>query len=226
MRLKNKLFVILLLSMPVLFSSCFEVIEEITMGKDGAGTMTLTVNFSQSKTRIAAIMLMDSIHGYKVPRKQEIQQEIDKTVVQLNRMPGISNVKSTADFTNFVGDIRFSFKDVADVNHLIKALLEQYKVQNVNVPTYNYNKENARFSRDYSYSSDVKEEFGQLKERDKNIFKTAAYVSILRFDTPISSFSNKLARISKNQQAIIQRLAIPDLINGQANISNQVQLSK
>lgn len=39
-------------------------------------TMTLTVNFCQSRTRIAAIMLADSIHGYKVPGKQEM----DKTV--------------------------------------------------------------------------------------------------------------------------------------------------
>jgi hypothetical protein len=188
--------------------------------------MVLTVNFSQSKTRIAAIMLMDSIHGYKVPDKQEIKQEIDKTVAQLSRMPGISNVKSTADFTNFVADIRFSFKDISDVNHLIKALLEQYKVKNTNIPTYNYNKEDALFTRVYSYSNDVRAQFNQLKDRDKEIFSTAAYVSILRFETIITSYSNKLTRISKNQRAIIQRVAIPDLISGRDNISNQIQLSK
>ncbi|SFD87403.1 hypothetical protein SAMN05518672_103629 [Chitinophaga sp. CF118] len=223
---KNRLFVIFLLTIPVFFTSCFEVIEEIIMRKDGTGTMVLTVNLSQSKTRIAAIMLMDSIHGYKVPDKQEIQQEIDKTVAQLGSMPGISNVRSTADFTNFVGDIRFSFRDVSDVNHLIKALLEQYKVKSTNIPTYNYNKEDARFTRVYSYSNDVRTQFNQLKDRDKEVFSAAAYVSILRFETIITSYSNKLARISKNQQAIIQRLAIPDLINGRANISNQIQLLK
>jgi hypothetical protein len=224
--LRNKHFVTLLLAISIFFTSCFEVIEEITLSKDGTGTMRLTVNCSQSKTRIAAIMLMDTIHGHKVPRKQEIQQEIDKTVAQLSRMPGISNVKSTVDFTNFIADIRFSFKDVADVNHLTKALLEQYKVKSTNIPTYSYNKEEARFSKDYSYSGDVKKQFNQLKDRDKEIFKTAAYVSILRFETTITDYSNKLARISRNQQAIIQRMAIADLINGRINISNQVQLSK
>ncbi|GAA3934096.1 hypothetical protein GCM10022209_30560 [Chitinophaga oryziterrae] len=196
------------------------------MGKDGTGTMTLTVNFSQSRTRIAAIMLADSIHGYKVPSKQEIQQEMDKTVAQLNKMPGISNVGSTADFTNFVASIHFSFKDVADVNHLIRALLEQYKVKDTNIPTYNYNKDETRFTREYTYSNDVRTQFNQLTNRDKEIFSNAAYISILRFESTITSYSNKLARISKNQQAIIQRLAIPDLINGRTNISNQVQLSK
>lgn len=223
---KNKPIVICLLSISLFFSSCFEVIEEITLGKDGTGNMMLTVNLSQSKTKIAAIMLMDSINGYKVPHKQEIQQEIDKTVAQLSRMPGISNVKSTADFTNFVANISFSFKDVANVNHLTKALLEQYNVKNPNIPTYNYNKADATFTRDYSYSSDVKEQFNKLRNRDKEIFSTANYISILRFGTPITSYSNKLAKVSKNQQAMIQRFTILDLINGRANISNQVQLLK
>lgn len=223
---KNKLLVVCLFAIPVFFSSCFEVIEEITIGKDGTGNMTLTVNFSQSKTRIAAIMLIDSINGYKVPRKQEIQQEIEKTVAQLNSIPGITNVKSNADFSNFIATISFSFKDVKDVNNLIKDLLEQYKVKSTNVPTYNYNKTNALFTREYNSSGEVREQFSQLKDRDKEIFKAAAYISILRFEQTIASYSNKLARISKNQQAIIQRLSIPDLIYGRANISNQVQLSK
>jgi len=222
---KIKLFIILLI-IPVFLSSCFEVIEEITLGKDGTGTMALTVNFSQSRTRIAAIMLTDSIHGYKVPHKQEIQQEIDKTVALLNKMPGISNVKSTADFTNFVASIHFSFKEVANVNHLIRALLEQYKVESANIPTYNYNKDETRFTREYTYSGDVRTQFNQLTNRDREIFNNAAYVSIFRFESAITSYSNKQARISKNQQAIIQRLSITDLINGRANISNQIQLSK
>lgn len=213
---KNRLFLILLL--PLFFSSCFEVIEEITLKKDGTGTMALTVNFSQSKNRIAGILLMDSIQGYKVPSKQEIQQEIDKTVAQLNKMPGISNVKSTTDFTNFIADVRFSFRDIDDVNHLIKSLLEQYKVKSSSVPTYSYDKEDAKFSREYSYSNEL--------NKHKAVFNTAFYVSIIRFESTIISCSNKLAKISKNQQAIIQRIAIPELMNGRANISNQVQLSK
>jgi predicted DNA-binding protein YlxM (UPF0122 family) len=220
---KNKLLVICVLAMPLFFSSCFEVIEEITLTKDGAGTMRLTINVSQSKSKLAAIMLMDSINGYKVPRKQDIQEQIDKTVAQLNDMPGISNVKSSTDFTNFVADIRFSFRDVADVNRLMKTLMEQY---NVNLPRYSYNKENALFTREYSSSKDVRDQYSQLSNRDKEIFRAAAYISILRFENTITSYSNKLATLSKNQQAIIQRLSMPDLINGRTNISNQVQLSK
>lgn len=56
-------------------SSCFEVIEEIALKNDGTGDVVLTINLSQSKTKVASVMLLDSVQGYKVPSKQKIQQE-------------------------------------------------------------------------------------------------------------------------------------------------------
>jgi hypothetical protein len=223
---RDKFLVISLLMITGCFSSCFEVIEEINMKKDGSGMMTLTVNFSQSKTKLAAIMLLDTINGRKVPDKQEIQQEIAKTITQLEKMPGVSNVKNTLDFTNFIATVNFSFKDISDVNRLSKSLLQQYKAPDVDIPTYSYNKEDARFSSNYSYSGDVRAQFNKLSNRDKEIFKSATYTSIFRFESPITSYNNKLANVSRNQLATMQRCAILDVINGKINISNQVQLSK
>lgn len=223
---KNKSFFICLLIIPVLFTSCFEVIEDVSIGKNGAGNMKLTVNFSQSRTRLAAIMLMDSINGYKVPGKQEIQREMEKTVAQLEKMRGISNVKNTLDFTNFIATISFSFTDAEDINNLTRTILEQYKVKGTNAAIYRYNKEKASFSREYSYSSNIREQYNQLSGRDKEIFRAASYVSIFRFENTITGYSNKQARLSQNQLAIMQRCPVLDLINGNINISNQVQLLK
>lgn len=47
------------------FSSCFQVIEEINLTKAGSGTVNLTLNLSASKTKVASVMLMDSIQGYR-----------------------------------------------------------------------------------------------------------------------------------------------------------------
>ena len=51
------------------FTSCFEIVEEVTLKKDGSGEMSFSINLSQSKTKLNSIMLMDSINGYKVPKK-------------------------------------------------------------------------------------------------------------------------------------------------------------
>ncbi|MDO7743668.1 MAG: hypothetical protein MUP99_07845, partial [Pedobacter sp.] len=90
------------------FSSCFQVIEEINVTSNGSGTVTLTVNLSSSKAKVASIMLLDSINGYKVPTKQKIQQEMDEVVVYLKNSPGIGNVTKRVDFDNYIATVSFS----------------------------------------------------------------------------------------------------------------------
>jgi hypothetical protein len=223
---KNACFVVPLFIISVLLSSCFEVIEDVTVKKDGTGSMKLTVNLSQSKTKIGAIMLMDSIQGYKVPDRNEIEEQMEQAVARLRTMKGISNVSHTVDFTNFIASINFSFRNVTDVNGLVKELLDEYKVKTKIPVTYHYDREDARFSRDYTYSADVKEQYTRLKERDKEVFRSASFISILRFENPISSYSNQGAKMSKNQQAIMQRLPLSDLVSGKTDISNHIQLSR
>ena len=223
---RNVRFIIPLFIISVLLSSCFEIIEDVTVKKDGSGNMKLTLNFSQSKTKIGAIMLMDSINGYKVPGRKEIEDQIEQAAARLRTMKGISNVSHTVDFTNFIASINFSFRNVADVNNLVKELLAEADVKTKIPLSYRYNRDEARFSKDYTFSPDVKEQYNKLKERDKEVFRSASYISILRFENTISSFSNQGAKMSKNQLAIMQRLPVSDLVNGKADISNQIQLSK
>lgn len=224
--LKKLRSVIILIFIPFIFSSCFEIIEEITMRADGSGDMTITINLSQSKTKVASILLMDSINGYKVPSKQMIQREVNEAVADLKKMPGISNVKSTTDFTNYIGTITFSFKEVANINNISKKILETQKIKTTNVSTYTYNKTTTTFAREYKYNANAKSEFNKLKKEDKDVFKTATYTSIYRFPNTIAKHSNPLAKVSKSQRAVMQKCSVMDLINGKTSVTNIVQLSK
>ena len=73
----------------LLLSSCFQVVEEVTLKNDGTGEMQLTVNFSQSRSKLASIMLMDSLNGYKIPSEKDIQQFMNETVDYLNKSKGM-----------------------------------------------------------------------------------------------------------------------------------------
>ena len=55
-------FILFIFLIPTL-SSCFQIIEEITMRNDGTGDVLLTINLSQSKTKVATVMLLDSVQG-------------------------------------------------------------------------------------------------------------------------------------------------------------------
>jgi len=219
---KLLLFIFLI---PVL-SSCFEVIEEISMKNDGTGDVTLTINLSQSKTKVASVMLLDSVQGYKVPSKQKIQQELNEAVSYLRKSDGISNVKSTSDFNNYIATISFSFKDVSNINNITKNILARQKIKATNTSSYTYNKATKTFSRKYQAIGTAKTEFNKLKAKDKAVFNGATYTSIYRFESVVTSSSNPASNVSKSKKAVMLKSSITDLINAKINVSNTIQLSK
>lgn len=226
MKLKQFYTLLLFIVLIPFLSSCFEVIEEIAMKNDGTGDMVLTINLSQSKTKVASVMLLDSVQDYKVPSKQKIQQELNEAVAYLRKSEGISNVKSTSDFNNYIATISFSFKDVSNINNITKNILAQQKIKATNTSSYTYNKATKTFSRKYQAIGSAKTEFNKLKAKDKAIFNGATYTSIYRFETVVTSSTNPASNVSKSKKAVMLKSSIMDLINGKINVSNSIQLSK
>src|SRR5690606_34266997 len=116
--MKRCLFPFILFPLCALCSSCFQLIEEITVNTDGSGTLALTANLSQSRSKLASVMLLDSVNGYKVPSKKEIREELEEVSNTLRAIEGISKVSHTVDFENYILNIRFSFKNVANLNDI------------------------------------------------------------------------------------------------------------
>ncbi|MFC6098977.1 hypothetical protein [Olivibacter domesticus] len=219
-----KLYYFLLTILVLSLSGCFEVVEEMVVKRDGSGQMTVTLNLSQSKTKVASIMLLDSINGYKVPNKETIQQGLHDAVANLRKTPGISKVSQRLDFDNYIASISFSFSKVADLNVVNKLIYQKLKVKPTGESSYSYQHANHLFVRNYQYSSEAKQAYQKLKSQDKEVFKKATYTSIYRFDSPILFQRNKEAKLSGSKKAVMFRANILDLINGNKNISNQIQL--
>ncbi|MFA4871227.1 MAG: hypothetical protein WC623_23710 [Pedobacter sp.] len=217
-----------LLSIFVLFcfSSCFQIIEEINLSKTGSGTVNLTLNLSASKTKVASVMLMDSIQGYKVPSRQTIQKELDEVVAYLRKSPGISNVQKKVDFENFIVSVSFAFKDIANIDHVNQNVLKKLKIKGLSNSSYTYSPKSGVFQRSYQHTREAVTEYNKLKPEVKKIFKDAAYVSIYRFEQPVVLSTNPLTKISKSRKAVMLNTGIMGLINGKTDISNRIAIVK
>ncbi|MBB5638186.1 hypothetical protein HDE68_004112 [Pedobacter cryoconitis] len=225
--MQNKALRYLLLLVTVCcFSSCFQIIEEINIAGNGSGTVDLTVNLSASKAKVASIMLLDSINGYKVPTRQTIQKEMDELVVHLKNSKGISNVKKKIDFQNYIVSVSFAFENVSNINNINQSVLKKLKINTANNSSYLYNTANNTFQRNYTHTKEAIIQYNKLKPEVRNIFKEATYTSIYRFEKPIVTAENPLAKISKTRKAILLNTDILGLINGKTNISNKITLSK
>lgn len=216
------------LLVPLLFclSSCFEVVEEINSKADGSGEMITTLNLSQSKSKIASVMLLDSINGYKIPNKQELLHKLDEAVVTLKSVRGISAVRYTADFNNYIITLRFSFDNAASLNRISQIIFNKLKLNASGSSFYSFDEKTKTFSRNYQYLPEAGKAFQKLKTEDRAVFKDATYTSIYRFADPVVRQSNKLAKLSASKKAVMLRTGMLNLVNGKVNITNHIQLSK
>jgi len=206
-------------------TSCFEVVDEIDLKKDGSGEFLLTLNMSKSKTKIESIMLMESFRGNEVPSKDEIEKYIIDLVDLLNETEGISAAKKTIDFDEFIFTIGFHFSSVENINDVIdKLTLKNSDMSNPINLRFSYNKSTKEFSRYYEPNSESKNEYENLEEEDKKTFNEAIFVSICRFEYDVSSCSNKKAKISESGNAVMIRSSATNIIKGNTKISNTIQL--
>lgn len=205
-------------------TSCFEIIEEIKLFRNGSGEVVLTFNLSQSKTRVASVMLLVSINGYKVPSKKDINHELNAITNNLRNSTGISKVNSNVDFNNYIATISFSFKEVSNINNVFKNILARQDIQVPNQNLYSFNANNQVFIRKYQSDRNTISSFNKLKKEDKEVFKNAQFTSITRFEQSVKSVNNKSAIVSKSKKAVMLKANMMDLIYDKSNISNQIQL--
>ena len=207
----------------ITLTSCFDIIDEININNDGSGEITLTANLSKSKTKIASIMLMDSINGHKVPQKADIEKILNDAERYLQNAAGISHISKKADFENYIFSISCRFKSVENLESIISEVTKDLKVKPVMV-SYAYDAARKVFSKYYVYTPEAKKQYDKLKAEDRKIFDDAHYTTIFRFDSEVASVSNALSKISSSKKAVMLKTAALDLINGDVSLSNTIQL--
>ena len=211
------------LGLLVLCTSCFEIIEEVIFNKDGSGHVILTMNLSKSKTKLNSIMLLDSINNYRVPSKVEIKKQIGLAIEKAGKIQGISNIKNTVNFNEYIFTVSCDFANVDALNTVIStfsnkkdaAIIKQQK-------HFAFDKSQNTFTRNYHY--DIAKEFKKTNLEDRKVFETATMTTIYRFQTPIVSSKNTAAKIAGSKKAIMLRVNAQDIILNKNTIKNQIKL--
>lgn len=218
----KKVYFIPLLCFVFLFQSCFEVIEEVKMKDDGSGHFNFVINFSQSKTKINSILKMQKVNGYIIPSKEEIIKEASKIEELAQNTTGISNVKTNIDLTNYIFTIDLDFQKISNLNSVFLKLKNSKKINSAIATDY-FTFNDKKFVR--SQKVPIKALYDKLEKADKEVFQTAKYTAVYKFDSTIKSFSNKNAVTSKSNKAIKLNGSVINVINGSEKIENTITLN-
>ena len=216
----------LLISFTLLFSSCFEISEEVNLNNNGSGDVKLTINLSESKQNLAAYLKGGKVEGQAIPSLEELKKEVENIKNALSKVKGMSEVKATTNFEEFVFTLSGKFDKVTTLNKAINKVADE--LNRSPLPTIkkdNFRHERNQFTRLFKYAKDLKlspEEFNNLNFSARFVMESARYVSIYRFPKPVKKFSNKKAQLSPSKKAIKLEHTIAELARGEASIENTI----
>jgi hypothetical protein len=216
---------LLLFSCLIVFQSCFEIIEQVFLKADGSGNFQLVVNLSRSKTRLNSIIKMKTINGHDVPSTYEIKNKITEIERTVAKTPGISAVKTTVDFDNYIATLNCTFTKVAQLNAAVKNVYdkENGKIKGVE-KTYDYDAATNIFTRLNKFS--LAEDYKKMSNADKEVFATANYTTIYKFDNSVATASNKETKIASGKKAVMLKLNALDIITNKKTVENKINLIK
>ncbi|MEP7238326.1 MAG: hypothetical protein ABI685_10690 [Ferruginibacter sp.] len=216
---------LLLFTILISFQSCFEIIEQVFIKNDGSGNFQLVLNMSKSKTRLNSIIKMKTINGHDVPSKDEIKDKIADIEKTITKTSGISNVKTTIDFDNYIVGISCNFNKVTQINEAVKNIyLKENAKGKASEKIYDYDAAGGLFSRLNLFS--FKDEYKKLSNADKEVFASANYTSIFKFEGSVIAASNKETKISPSKKAVMLKLNALDIITEKRSIENKITLTK
>ncbi|WP_159472668.1 hypothetical protein [Chryseobacterium sp. 18068] len=205
----------------LLLMSCFDILDKVNVKADGSGEYSLILNASKSKTRLASISKMETVNGKKVPKKAEIEAKINQAASIFKNVPGISNVKTSMDFDNYIIKLSCNFKKIENLN----AGLEQLKTKNVlgkMIPTQIYSNDSTKKIFTRNKINTFKSDYDKLSTADKEVFNNAKYTSVLQFENIIKSQSNSAYQLSPNKKAMKLEGNILDFILQKKQIQNTI----
>lgn len=211
-----------LLCIPLLFlTSCFDILDKVNVKADGTGEYTIILNASKSKTRLASISKMETINGKKVPKKTEIENKINEAARIFKGTPGISNVKTSMDFDNYIIKLSCNFKKIENINAGLEKLKAQ-KILGKMVPTQVYSQNLEKKTLIRNKVNTFKADYDKMSKADKEVFTDAKYTSIMQFETPVKSQSNTTYVLSPNKKALKLEADILDVILQKKQIQNTI----
>jgi hypothetical protein len=88
-------------------TSCIELVDDLTINTDGSGQWTFTINASESKTKVSALLALDSLNGRRIKRPEELEAELIRSGAQIKK-----------DVTNHIYRITLKFDSIQQLNRL------------------------------------------------------------------------------------------------------------
>jgi hypothetical protein len=214
----------LLLALPLfLLTSCIDLIDDLTINRDGSGVLKISINLSKSKLKVNSILALDSLNGKRIPKIGEISSKIDYYAGIIKEKDGIKNVIVSKNNEEFIYKFTIEFSNIEKLEQSLKEVLNEE-----NSSWVNFDFDWVKWENNVLTRNNIQipaSQLRKLKVEDVEALKTGNYVSITRFQDPVLEFTNELSKLSGDQKAVMIKTTAFNLAENTQLLKNTIRVS-
>ncbi|KIX20472.1 hypothetical protein SY27_11180 [Flavobacterium sp. 316] len=204
---------IMILSLCLLLTSCFEITERIKHNSDQSGDYSLVIDFSKSWFRTRSAIWLEEVDGVSIPSEEDIKKKLSDFRIQASKIDGISDILTKHDFKNYIFTLKFKYTNLNALNAVLNSMNKENPIIH-----FNESKTTA-FERFASYPIPK----NLIKNDDKKEDLEAANItSIYTFDKEVTNIKNPKSKISKNKRTVFLKQNVYNVLKNNTLMNNTI----
>ena len=216
--MKKTQYFILLTSFLVLFSSCFDITEELTLNKDGSGFFKVTIDALKVKAQLQSLSSFDSTGNLVQKQKFSLDSSFELIIKSYSTISGVSNLTLDTSVP-YLYKISMNFSTINALNTAL-SLGKKNDSQNL------YMWKKGELSRGtlplFVNSMGDGNSYNDL-ENIKDFINGIKYTTITNLPNKIKKNSNDNAIISSNKTIVTLGLDLYELLNKTSFLTNYIK---
>lgn len=209
----------------LLLTSCLDIVEEVTLNKDGSGKYQMSMDMSEMMQMMMTYMpdsikeTMDEKDMMDSLATMSNSQEMDSVVEVLEAIEGISNAENRME--GFVMIISYDFTNIESLN-LASSQGAFTAKQGIKPASYTWKK--GRFGRTYNTAElGGDDETEEAMAMAKMMMQDATFTTVYNFPGKVKKFSNEDAQLENGKRTIRLTTSFGEILDDPALMSNEIQ---
>ena len=206
---------LIILSICLLLTSCFEITEKIKHNSDQSGDYSLVVDFSSSWFKTKSAIMLEEVDGVSIPNEEDIKSKLAQFRAEASKIKGISKISTSYDFNTYIFKINFSYNSLEILNAVLNAIDKKNTL-------VHFKNNNGKFERIASYP--LPKNLIKNEDKKEDLLK-ANIVAVYTFDKDVAMVQNANSKLSKSKKTVFLKQNIWNVLNNNKLMNNSISFN-
>ena len=206
---------LIILSICLLLTSCFEITEKIKHNSDQSGDYSLVVDFSSSWFKTKSAIMLEEVDGVSIPNEEDIKSKLAQFRAEASKIKGISKISTSYDFNTYIFKINFSYNSLETLNAVLNVMDKKNNL-------VHFKNNNGKFERIASYP--LPKNLIKNEDKKEDLLK-ANIIAVYTFDKDVSMVQNASSKLSKSKKTVFLKQNIWNVLNNNKLMNNSISFN-